>query len=63
MKQEYLSKKELQAYLKVSPATVSRMMKQGLPYVKLSRRVLFRVDLVDKWLEGLMRKQQTRPKS
>jgi len=54
MKKEYLTKKDLQAYLKISPATVNRLMLEGLPHVKLKRRVLFRLDLVDKWLEARM---------
>jgi hypothetical protein len=54
MKREYLTKRDLQAYLKISPATVNRLMLEGLPHVKLKRRVLFRLDLVDKWLEARM---------
>ena len=60
MEREYLNKKDLQGYLKISSATVDRLMKEGLPHVKLRRRVLFRVDLVDGWLEAKM-KGQRRP--
>jgi hypothetical protein len=57
MKREYLSKKDLQVYLKISPATVGRLMLEGIPHVKLKRRVLFRLDLVDGWLEAKMKGQ------
>jgi excisionase family DNA binding protein len=48
---EYLSKKELEAYLKISKGTVERLMKQGLPHIKLDRRVLFKKSDIDRWLE------------
>ena len=52
MESEYLTKKDLSAYLKISPATVNRLMAQGLPHIKLDRRVLFRKADVDNWLES-----------
>jgi excisionase family DNA binding protein len=52
MSAEYLSKKDLGDYLKISSATVSRLMQQGLPYIKLERRVLFRRADVDRFLES-----------
>ncbi|MDW7761653.1 MAG: helix-turn-helix domain-containing protein [Acidobacteriota bacterium] len=52
MSSEYLTKKDLGDYLKISPATINRLMKQGLPHIKLERRVLFRKADVDKWLES-----------
>ena len=51
MSSEYLSKKDLMAYLKISAATVGRLMQQGLPYIKLPRRVLFKREDVDAFLE------------
>ncbi len=57
-----MSKKDLMAYLKVSKGTVENLMREGLPHVKLKRRVLFRLDLVDEWLEARMIRQ-SRPKS
>ncbi|MEN6560099.1 MAG: helix-turn-helix domain-containing protein [Acidobacteriota bacterium] len=63
MEREYLNKKDLQGYLKISSATVDRLMKEGLPHVKLRRRVLFRVDLIDRWLEDRMKQQQKRRRS
>jgi excisionase family DNA binding protein len=48
---EYLTKVELRAVLKISPATLDRLMKKdGLPYVKLGRRVVFSRDAVDRWM-------------
>ena len=51
MDTEYLSKKELMAYLKIGLATVGRLMKQGLPHIKLERKVLFRKRDVDEYME------------
>lgn len=51
MDAEYLSKKDLMAYLSIGLATVGRLMKQGLPYVKLERKVLFRKMDVDEYME------------
>jgi excisionase family DNA binding protein len=41
----------LMVYLKISSATVGRLMQQGLPYIKLPRRVLFKREDVDAFLE------------
>lgn len=48
---EYLTKKDLMVYLKISRTTVDRLMKEGLPHIKLDRRVLFRKEDVDSFLE------------
>ena len=50
MSTEYLSKKAAAEYLSVSIATLERLMRQGLPYIKLERRVLFERQDVDTWL-------------
>ena len=50
MNVEYLTKQEVAQYMRVSLATLERLMRQGLPYVKLERRVLFRKADVDRWL-------------
>ena len=60
MAKEYLTKKDLMAYLKISLPTVNRLMLDGIPYMKLRGKVLFRLDLVDAWLEAKM-KGQRRP--
>ncbi len=52
MSAEYFSKKDLMAYLKVSKGTVENLMRQGLPFIKLERRVLFRREDVDAFLES-----------
>jgi len=52
METPYLTKKELMAYLKVSRTIIEKLMRQGLPHIKLDRRVLFRREDVDKWLES-----------
>jgi excisionase family DNA binding protein len=48
----YLTKPKVAEYLKVSLATLERLMRQGLPHIKLDRRVLFRKADVDRWLES-----------
>ena len=37
---EYMRKGELQEYLRISKSSVEKLMKEGLPYVKLDRRVI-----------------------
>jgi excisionase family DNA binding protein len=39
-------------YLKISKGTIEKLMKQGLPYIKLDRRVLFKKSDIDAWLEA-----------
>jgi len=51
---EYLTKKDLMAYLKISRTTADRLMKEGLPNIKLDRRVLFRKEDVDAFLERFL---------
>jgi excisionase family DNA binding protein len=60
MAKEYLTKKDLMAYLKISLPTVNRLMLDGIPYMKLRGKVLFRLDLIDAWLEKKM-KGERRP--
>jgi len=50
MSPEYLTKQEAAKYMRVSVPTLDRLMAQGLPYIKLDRRVLFRREDIDKWL-------------
>ena len=61
MAPEYMTKNDLIAYLKISRATVGRLMEHGLPFVKLDRRVLFRKADVDAFLESkiVKKKQKT----
>lgn len=46
---EIMSKAELAKYLKRSPATITRLMKKGLPYRGPGRPTFKRSD-VDRWL-------------
>jgi excisionase family DNA binding protein len=52
MEKDLLSKTDLMKYLSLSRGTIDRLMKHGLPYIKLDRRVLFRKSDIDKWLES-----------
>ncbi len=52
---DYLSKSDLCGYLRISRATVDRLMAAGLPFIKLAKgkgRVLFRKRDVDRYLES-----------
>jgi excisionase family DNA binding protein len=52
-KDEILTKKETLAYLKISHGTLSKLMRQGgIPYIKMERKVLFRLSDIDQWLES-----------
>jgi hypothetical protein len=52
---------ELMARLKVSRTIIDKFMRQGLPYIKLERRVLFKCKDVDLFLESkTIRKAKTR---
>lgn len=46
-----LTKEETAKYLHISRATLSRLMKE-IPYIKLGRRVLFKMSDIDKYLES-----------
>jgi excisionase family DNA binding protein len=48
---EYLSKKDLSVYLRISRGTVQKLMKQ-IPHIKLGKRVLFRKADIDKFMES-----------
>jgi len=48
-----LTRKELMDYLRIKPSTLRKLMlRNEFPYFKLERRVLFRKDDIDKWLES-----------
>ena len=48
-----LTRKELMDYLKIKQGTLRKLMlRNEFPYFKLERRVLFRKDDIDKWLES-----------
>jgi|GEM_PF-6324115 len=48
-----MTKAEVMAYLKISLPTLNRLLKKGaFPYYKLERRVLFRKNEIDAFLEA-----------
>ena len=52
MDREILTKTELMEYLRISRGTVDNWMKkQGMPFFKVEKKVLFRKADVDAWLE------------
>ncbi len=53
MADELLTKAEVVKLLRISPDTLERLMrkKPPLPHIKLERRVLFRKQDIDRWLE------------
>jgi excisionase family DNA binding protein len=55
MEKDLMSKADLMRYLSISRTTVDRLMKGGLPYLKLDpgRRggVRFKREDIDRWLE------------
>jgi excisionase family DNA binding protein len=51
--QNLLTKAELMEYLRISRGTVDKLMKKHeLPFIKLEKKVLFRLKDVDRWLES-----------
>jgi excisionase family DNA binding protein len=56
MEKDLMSKAELMQYLSVSRATLDRLMKTGLPYIKISSgkrgAVRFKRRDIDRWLES-----------
>jgi excisionase family DNA binding protein len=52
-KDTLLTRKELMDYLKIKQGTLRKLMLGSeFPYFKLERRVLFRKDDIDRWLES-----------
>lgn len=48
-----LTKQETVEYLRISMNTLYRLMKSGeLPYIKLERKVLFKKEDIDKFIES-----------
>ena len=53
MEDDILSKKEATRYLKISMATLDRLMKEKkIPYSKINGRVLFLKDDLIKWVKS-----------
>ena len=51
MSGEYMTKVECQEYLRISKSSLEKLVKEGLPRIKLDRKVIFRKVDVDRWLE------------
>jgi excisionase family DNA binding protein len=51
MSGEYMTKAECQEYLRISKSSLEKLVKEGLPRIKLDRKVIFRKVDVDRWLE------------
>ncbi len=47
---DWMTAEELVAYLKISRATMNRMMRRGLPHVRVGRILRFDKHEVDGWL-------------
>jgi excisionase family DNA binding protein len=48
----YMTSKDVQAYLKVSHQTLLKLRARGLPFIKLEKKVLFRQEDVDAFMEA-----------
>lgn len=46
-----LTKKQLMEKLNISLPTVGKLMKQGMPYIKIGKAVRFDYDEVLKWIK------------
>ena len=51
MDQEYLTRQEVMALLKVSRSILDELVRQGLPRVKFGRRVVFRRKDLDDFIQ------------
>ncbi len=47
-----LTKRELQEYLRISRSTLEQRIMKEIPYIKLGRRVLFKMSDIEKYLES-----------
>jgi len=47
-----LNKKQIAEHYAVSVPTIDRLMKEGLPYVKVGKNVRFDLDEVKEWLKN-----------
>jgi len=52
-----MTKDDLMTYLHISRGTINRLMKRGLPHIKLERRVLFRKEDIDTYLKSKLVKK------
>lgn len=52
-----MTKAECQEYLRISKSSLEKLVKEGLPRIKLDRKVIFRKSDVDHWLERKIQKK------
>jgi excisionase family DNA binding protein len=53
MEKELLTKAEVMAFLRISKRTLDKLMRRrAIPFFKLERKVLFRRQDIDNWLES-----------
>ena len=60
MSDELLIKVEMEKYLKIAEVALDKWRKEGLPSIKLRRKVLFDKDEVLKWLNQKSKRKGTR---
>ena len=52
MEKDLMTKAEVMAFLRISKRTLDQLMKaREIPFFKLKRKVLFKRDDLDRWLE------------
>jgi excisionase family DNA binding protein len=52
-KDEYLTRKEVMEYLRISPGTLQKLMKQrAFSFIKLERKILIKKSDIDAFLES-----------
>ena len=47
----FLTRNEIMEILRISPSSLTRYMKDGLPYIKLRGRVLFSSDKIEDFMK------------
>jgi len=53
LERDLFTRKEIMEYLRISRGTLDRMMKRrDLPFIKLGKKVLFRKQDIDRFLES-----------
>jgi len=52
MAEDYLTAREAQAYLKIGHNLLLKLRREGLPCIKLEKRVLFRKSDIDRYMES-----------
>lgn len=53
-----MTKTECQEYLRIGKSSLEKLVKAGLPRIKLCRKVIFRKKDVDTWLEKKVQRKR-----